>query len=370
MNKYSASSSFNHAKPARTAILLIQLGTPDEPTAGALRRYLRQFLSDPRVVEIPALIWKIILYGIILNLRPKKSAAKYASVWTKDGSPLRVHSDRQTKLLRGWLGEHGADVEVALAMRYGQPSIPSVLQQLREKGMERLLVLPMYPQYAAATTATGMDAVFSELGQWRNQPEIRTIKHFHDDPGYIGALANHVRAHWKTNGQPAHLLMSFHGVPKRSLILGDPYHCECLKTGRLLAEALELDASQYSVSFQSRFGKAEWLQPYTNQVLTQLATKVKGRVDVFCPGFVADCLETLEEIAMEGQHEFEAAGGTEYSYISCLNDNYPFIEALGHLAVKHMAHWPYQAESAAALTKHQDDLQLRMERARQLGAHR
>ncbi len=370
MNKFSASQTFAHGQPTKTAVLLVQLGTPDEPTPTALRRYLKEFLSDPRVVEIPALIWKFILYGIILNVRPKKSAAKYASVWTKEGSPLRVHSVKQSKALKGWMGEQGCNVEVALAMRYGQPSVSHVLRELRDKGMDRLLVLPMYPQYAAATTATAMDAVFKELSLWRNQPEIRTIKHFHDDPGYIDALATHVRKQWQRDGEPAHFLMTFHGVPRRSLTLGDPYHCECLKTGRLLAERLGLRKDQYSLSFQSRFGRAEWLQPYTTQVLKELAKTVKGRLDVFCPGFVVDCLETLEEIALEGKEDYHQAGGGDYGYIPCINENDQFIASLGQLALSHMQAWPTHRPDAAHQKVAETDLAAQKTIAIKMGAVR
>jgi protoporphyrin/coproporphyrin ferrochelatase len=368
MNKFSASESFSHGQSTRTAVLLVQLGTPDEPTPTALRRYLREFLSDPRVVEIPALVWKLILYGIILNVRPRKSAAKYAAIWTKDGSPLRVNSVKQTKLLKGWIGEQGHDVDVVLAMRYGQPSVPSVLRQLREKGMDRLLILPMYPQYAAATSATALDAVFRELSLWRNQPEIRTIKHFHDDPNYIDALAAHVNKHWERDGRPEHFVMTFHGVPRRSLTLGDPYHCECLKTGRLLGERLGLSKDQYSLSFQSRFGRAEWLQPYTTTVLTEVAKKIKGRVDVFCPGFVVDCLETLEEIALEGQEDYHAAGGGEYKYIPCINDDGNFIASLGQLALRHMQAWPTERLSPAQTKVQSADLSAQKQAAIALGS--
>ncbi len=369
MNRFTAANDLAHGKAQRTAVLLVQLGTPDEASPSALRRYLKEFLSDPRVVEIPALVWKIILYGIILNVRPKKSAEKYATVWTSEGSPLRFHTEKQTKLIRGWLGEKGLDVDVAYAMRYGQPSIPAVLRKLRERGLERLLVFPLYPQYAAATSATAMDAVFAELSTWRNQPELRSIKHFHDDPGYINALAAHLRHEWQRVGQPpAHLLMSFHGVPKRSLMLGDPYHCECYKTGRLLAERLELEPGQYSVSFQSRFGKAEWLQPYTTTRLTQLAGSTQGRLDVFCPGFVSDCLETLEEIAIEGREDYLEAGGKEYQYIPCLNESPALIEALGQLIVRHTAGWPIQQPTSTQQAASAEMLKRQREAALALGA--
>jgi protoporphyrin/coproporphyrin ferrochelatase len=371
VSQFTATNSFSHGQTQRTVVLMVQLGTPEEATAPALRRYLKEFLSDRRVVEIPALVWQIILRGIILNVRPRKSAAKYASVWLKEGSPLRVHTVRQYKLLKGLLGEAGIDCDVVYAMRYGKPAIAQVLRELRERGMERLLVLPMYPQYAAATSATVMDEVFKELSTWRNQPELRSIKHFHDDPAYIDALASHVEKQWKKVGsRPEHLLLTFHGVPRRSLDLGDPYHCECLKTGRLLAQRLQLTKEQYSISFQSRFGKAEWLQPYTSQVLKKLAGQTKGRLDVFCPGFVVDCLETLEEIALEGQEDYHEAGGKEFGYIPCMNDHPEFIAALGHLTQRHLSGWPVARLDANSLLAHKQESDLQKELALRLGAKR
>jgi ferrochelatase len=339
-------------------VLLVNLGTPDAPEPGPVRAYLREFLSDPRVVEIPRLLWWPILHGIVLTVRPRKSAAKYAAIWTPQGSPLMHWSHQQALLLRGYLGELGLDVEVALAMRYGNPSIPDVLAQLRAQGIERLLVLPLYPQFSATTTATVFDAVHRELARTRNVPEVRWVKHFHDHPRYIEALARRIRAYWQQHGRAqdegGKLLMSFHGVPRRTLDLGDPYHCECLKTGRLLAQALGLGPDEYLVSFQSRFGKAEWLQPYTAPLLEELGRAGARRVDVVCPGFVADCLETLEEIAMEGREEFQEAGGVAYHYIPCLNDAPEFIHALSDLVAQHAQGWPVaramqaQRESEAA----------------------
>lgn len=337
-------ADYAHGTVARTAVLLVNLGTPDAPEPGAVRRYLRQFLSDPRVVEIPRAVWLPILHGIILNLRPRKSAAKYATIWTPEGSPLRVYSERQAMLLRGWLGERGLDIDVALAMRYGQPSIESVLGELRARHVERLLVLPLYPQYSATSTATVFDEVHRVLAATRNLPEVRWVKHFHDHPHYIEALKESVLAHWRKFGPPmdagGKLVMSFHGVPRRTLDLGDPYHCECQKTGRLLAETLGLSKDEYVVTFQSRFGKAEWLQPYTAPTLRELAKQGTPRVDVLCPGFVADCLETLEEIGLEGKHEFLTSGGKEYHCIPCLNDSPRFIDALADIVAAHVQGWP------------------------------
>lgn len=266
-----------------------------------------------------------------------------------EGSPLKVHTERQAKLLRGSLGEAGAaDVEVAWAMRYGQPSIGAALDQIKRDGAERVLVAPLYPQYAASSTASVMDDVADWIKRSRNPPEIRFIKHFHDHPGYIAALAASVREYWTANGRPAKLVMSFHGVPRRSLDLGDPYHCECQKTGRLLAEALGLAAEDYLISFQSRFGKAEWLQPYTQPTLEKLGRDGTMRVDVICPGFVADCLETLEEIAMECKEAFLLSGGKEFHYIPCVNERSDWIAAFHDLVSTHLAGWPLAAQSDAA----------------------
>jgi ferrochelatase len=337
---FLAEPAYAHGTPARTAILLVNLGTPEAPTAAAVRRYLKEFLSDPRVVEIPRPLWWLILNGIILNLRPAKSAAKYAVIWDKDGSPLRVHTERQAKLLRGYLGEQGhAALLVDYAMRYGNPSIASVLARLKEQHCERILVLPLYPQYAASATATAFDVVSDFFKQTRNIPELRMVKHFHDHPGYVAALAEGVRKHWAQHGKPDRLLMSFHGLPRYTLERGDPYHCECQKTARLLAGALALAPEQYQLSFQSRFGRAEWLQPYTAATLAQWGKQGLRRVDVVCPGFVADCLETLEEIGIEGKAEFLKAGGKEFHAIPCLNESDAWIQALAQIAQEHLQGW-------------------------------
>jgi ferrochelatase len=334
---------FKHGQAPRTGVLLVNLGTPESPTPSALRRYLGQFLSDPRVVEIPRLLWLPILHGIILRVRPAKSAAKYASVWMPEGSPLRVWTSRQATLLQGFLGEQGHQVLVSHAMRYGQPSIPAQLDALKAQGATRILVVPLYPQYSGATTASVMDEVFAWGQRTRYLPELRHINQYHDDSGYLGALVASVKAHWMANGRGDKLLMSFHGMPQRTLELGDPYHCHCLKTGRLLAERLGLQAQDYVVTFQSRFGKAKWLQPYTEPTLRALGQSGVGRVDVICPGFAADCIETLEEIAMEGKHAFLESGGKAFHYIPCVNDSLDWIRALSHLVARHMQGWPTRA---------------------------
>ena len=341
--------AYTHGQAARTAILLCNLGTPDAPTAPALRRYLGEFLADHRVVEIPKAVWWLILHGIILRTRPAKSAAKYATVWTPDGSPLAVWTAKQATLLRGWLGEAGNNVLVRPAMRYGNPSIASQLDALKAEGATRVLILPLYPQYSGTTTASVFDAVYSWAARARNVPELRFVNHYHDDAGYIDALAATVQAHWKHHGPPDKLVMSFHGVPERTLHLGDPYHCESHKTARLLAERLGLQKSDWQLTFQSRFGKAKWLEPYTEPTLIEMGKAGVGRVDVICPGFTGDCLETLEEINQEAREAFLHAGGKEFHYIPCLNDSPDWITALSAIAQQHMGGWPLQVASDTAL---------------------
>jgi ferrochelatase len=350
MSRYAAEPAHRHGDARRTAILLVNLGTPDASSTGAVRRYLKQFLWDPRVVEIPRLPWWLILHGVILNLRPAKSAAKYARIWMAEGSPLRVHTECQAKLLKGLLGQRGQQVEVAWAMRYGQPAIGATLDELKRQGADRVLIFPLYPQYAASTTASVMDEVAGWIKRTRNPPELRFVKQYPDHPGYIAALAASVRGHWAINGRAKRLVMSFHGLPRRSLDLGDPYFCFCQQTGRLLAEALGLGKDDYTITFQSRFGRAKWLQPYTQPTLEKLAREGMVRVDVVCPGFLADCLETLEEIALECKAAFLAAGGKEFRYIPCLNERADWIAALGDIAATHLAGWPLsaQADTSAA----------------------
>ncbi len=323
-------------------MLLVNLGTPDEPTAPALRRYLAQFLGDPRVVEIPRLAWLPILHGIILRTRPAKSAAKYQSIWTKDGSPLAVWTAKQSVMLRGWLGEAGLRaVRVVHAMRYGNPSLASQLQLLHDQGIDRILVLPLYPQYSSTTTASVVDDIFRWLKTQRRMPEMRFVNSYHDHPAYIRALAGSVRAHWaKEGGRADKLVTSFHGIPARNVKLGDPYADECHTTARLLAAELGLSPEQYQLTFQSRFGKAQWLEPYTEPTLVAMAQSGVGRVDVMCPGFTSDCLETLEEINQEAREAFMHAGGKEFRYIPCLNDNHAFISALSTIAQENLGGWP------------------------------
>lgn len=358
---------YSHGKTGKTAVVLINLGTPDAPTTSAVRRYLKQFLWDRRVVEVPRFIWWLILRLIILPFRSGQSARKYASIWTNDGSPLLVHTAKQAALLKGYLGERGHEVHVAHAMRYGSPSIPSVLEKLKADGYDRLLMLSAYPQYSATTTASNFDAVFQHYQQVRNIPELRLVKNYHDHEAYIEALRQSVLQHWQTEGRPEKLVMSFHGLPKAFLLRGDPYHCECYKTARLLAEKLGLSKEEYIVSFQSRLGRAEWLQPYTAPVVKQLAKDGIKRIDVICPGFIADCLETLEEIAIEVRAEFLQAGGKEFHYIPCLNESPVWMRALAEIAEQHLIGWPTMLTASMREEQKKQALLSRTE-AKRLGA--
>lgn len=360
--------AFHHDRIPRVGVLLVNLGTPDEPSVAAVRRYLAEFLSDPRVVEIPAAIWKPILHGLILRVRPARSARKYAAIWTEDGSPLAVHSAKQRSFLLGYLGQRlkkaGLPSDLArveLGMRYGNPTIAVALDKLRAAGCEKILVLPLYPQYAASTTATTFDAVAGYLARVRRMPGLRFVESFYADPGYIRALAQNVNDYWTRHGRPDKLVLSFHGLPRRTLELGDPYHCHCQATGRLLSAELGLESAQWALSFQSRFGRAQWLRPYTVDTLTALGREKLRRVDVFCPGFVADCLETLEEIGIEGRDAFVRAGGGEFHAIPCLNEHPSWLRALADLAWKHLQGWIEPPPDAAAR-------ELTRGRARALGA--
>jgi ferrochelatase len=340
MSQFRPEPPYQHSNVPKTGVLLVNLGTPDAPTAPALRRYLKEFLSDPRVVEIPRLLWWMILNLVILNLRPAKSAKKYASIWQDEGSPLRFHTQRQAKLLAENLARRvNSPLVVDYAMRYGNPGIATTLDRLKAQGCNRILFLPLYPQYAASTTATAVDELAKWLRLTRTIPEVRTVNHFHDHPAYIAALASSVREHWAREGRPDKLIMSFHGLPRYTLSRGDPYHCECHKSARLLAESLGLDDGFWKITFQSRFGKTEWLKPYTSAVLEEYAKAGVGRVDVVCPGFTADCLETLEEIAIEGKTDFLKAGGKAFHAIACLNERPDWIEALGTVALEHLGGW-------------------------------
>ncbi len=349
-----------HSTAAKIGVLIVNLGTPDAATAKAVRKYLKQFLSDPRVVEIPRIVWWCILNLIILPIRAGASAKKYASVWLdgdNGGSPLLFYSKSQVDLLRKSINQNGeGDVIVELAMRYGNPAINDVLESMKEQGVNRLLVMPMYPQYSATTTASTYDEIFRIFKEERNPPALRSIKHYHDHPMYIHALKTQVENFWALNGRPNFelgdkFIMSFHGVPKRTLDMGDPYHCECFKTGRLLREALGLSDKEAIISFQSRFGKAEWLKPYTAPLLEKLGVAKTNRVDIFCPGFPADCLETLEEIAMEGKEIFHNAGGNEYFAIPCMNTHQDWILAMAKIIEENIQGWRREFDSIEVIQK-------------------
>jgi ferrochelatase len=349
---FSKEPPYAHGQAAKTAVLFCNLGTPDAPTPKAVRRYLAEFLSDHRVVEIPRLLWMLILHGIILRFRPAKSAAKYASVWTAEGSPLKIWTEKQAALLQSQLTQLGHHVVVRWAMRYGSTSIASQLDALKADGVTRVLVLPAYPQYSATTTASVFDAVYMWAQKTRLIPELRFVNHYHDDAKYIAALSSSVSSYWQAHGQPDKLVMSFHGVPERTLHLGDIYHCECFKTARLLAQSLGLSKDQYQVTFQSRLGRAKWLEPYTEPTLIAMGKAGVGRVDVICPGFTSDCLETLEEINMEAREAFLHAGGKTFHYISCLNDSTLAIDALAAVATQHLSGWDTQTAPDVATLAH------------------
>jgi ferrochelatase len=346
MTKYTGPADFAHDKPACTGILLSNLGTPDAPTTSAVRRYLAEFLSDGRVIELAKPLWWFILHGIILRTRPRRSAEAYSKVWTDEGSPLLHISRKQTALISEELKRQiSGPVQVELAMRYGKPSIASAMEKLRQANVERILIFPLYPQYSATTTASTFDAVAGVLKSWRNQPEIRTIKHYHDNPGYISALAESIRSHWAEHGKPEKLLFSFHGLPNKYFLAGDPYYCECHKTTRLVIEHLGLEDEQWSISFQSRLGLQEWLKPYTDKTLKEWGENGIKNVQIICPGFSADCLETLEEIKLQNRTFFLDAGGEKFSYIPALNDHSMHINALSDIIVQHCRGWPEFADN-------------------------
>jgi ferrochelatase len=337
-NKYLATTTgidslFHQAKPATTGVLLVNLGTPDAPTASALRRYLAEFLADTRVIEIPKFIWMLVLHGIILRVRPKKSAAKYQTIWTPEGSPLLAISKRQTAAIQTQLGN---SVTVKLGMRYGNPSITKALREFQTEGVRKVIVLPLYPQYAAATTGSTFDAITRELQQWRFVPELHFINSYCDQPLFIDALAASIQEDFDQHGKPQKLLLSYHGMPQRNLDLGDPYYCLCQKTTRLVAEKLGLQQHEYITTFQSRFGYAEWLQPYTDTTLEELAKSGIKNIAIVSPAFSADCLETLEELAVENREIFEEHGGKQYRYIAALNDRQDHVTALTTIIRKYI----------------------------------
>ncbi len=343
---FARGPGFAHGEVPAVGVLMAILGTPDAPTPSAVRRYLRQFLGDPRVIEVSRPVWWLILNLFVLPFRPKKSAALYASVWTDEGSPLLVISRKQQAAVAKELeARYGTSVHVALGATYGNPSMRSALDELLSKGCRRILLLPMFSHYSSTSTGAAYDALARELATLRWLPELRTVCQFHDDPSYIDALAASVRERWQAEGEPDMLVMSFHGVPQRYLENGDPYHCQCQKTGRLLAEALGLADERWQVTFQSLFGKEEWIKPYTDETLQAMARSGIRKVDVICPGFAADCLETLEEIEEENRHLFLDAGGEQFRYIPALNDRPDHIAALCGVIDRNLGGWTVSPET-------------------------
>ncbi len=337
-------TQYSNEQQAVTGILITNLGTPDEPTTPALRRYLAEFLWDPRIVDMPRPLWWLILHGFILRFRPSRSAASYRTVWADDGSPLLSISKKQLEALRQLLPQQlsqstSGPVVVELGMRYGNPSIPSALEKLRKANAQRILVLPLYPQNSCSTTASTFDAIAATVEKWRWLPEFRFINQYHDDDDYIEALAASIRESWNERQQPEKLLFSFHGTPKRFHTEGDPYFTQCHQTARLVAERLGLDENRWQLTFQSIFGREEWLKPYTIETLRELGAVGVKSVDVVCPGFSADCLETIEEISVENRDAYLNAGGKSFYYISALNDRDDHIQALSNLVRKNTIDW-------------------------------
>jgi ferrochelatase len=348
MSRYKGETATTGEAGECLGVLLVNLGTPDAPTPAALRRYLAEFLADPRVVETPRLLWLPVLHGVILRTRPRRSAQAYERVWTEDGSPLLAIGWRQQAALQKRLDARlPGPARVELAMRYGRPSIADGLERLRQADARRVLVLPLYPQYSATTTASVFDAVSAELQRWRRIPELRFVNQYHDEEGYIGALAAQVRSSWEAFGRAERLLFSFHGIPRHYADAGDPYAGHCQETARLTAERLGLEDGEWALAFQSRFGPRQWLKPYTDQTLREWARKGVKRVEVICPGFAADCLETLDEIGHEYRERFLDAGGEAYRYIPALNDTPEHMEALADLVLRHVHGWP-EARAASA----------------------
>ncbi|MCH8493373.1 MAG: ferrochelatase [Idiomarina sp.] len=358
--KFQSPSNFSHGQVGKIGVLLTNLGTPDAPTPKALRKYLAEFLSDPRVVEVPRLLWKVILHGVILRIRPRRSAAAYSTVWTEQGSPLLFHTQAQTNGVRAEMQKlYGDDVIVEFGMRYGNPSISSALEKLFSQGVRKLVVLPLYPQYSASTSGSTFDAISKDFTQRRWLPDFRFISHYHDNAGYIQAVADKIRAHWEQHGRADKLVFSYHGVPKKYLDKGDPYHCECYKTTRLVAENLGLGKDEYQTTFQSRFGREEWLQPYTDVTMKALPGQGVKSLQVVCPGFSSDCLETIEEIGEENCEYFMEAGGERFEYIPCLNSDVQHIQALTAVLQENLHGWQAGDSAKSAQTA---------ELAKQLGA--
>ncbi len=340
MTKYKGNPEYKHDSPSCIGVLITNLGTPDAATPAALRTYLAEFLSDPRVIEVPKFLWWFVLHGIILRARPKNSAALYKKVWTDEGSPLLSISKKQAEGIQKLLDEqHSGKVKVELAMRYGNPSIESGLDKLRAANARRIIILPLYPQYSAATTGSTFDAIADQLKQWRWVPELRMVNHYHEDEGYIDAIANSIKQHWQDKGQAEKLVFSYHGMPQHYIDAGDPYFDECNQTSKCIVEKLGINDDEWITTFQSRFGPRKWLQPYTDETLKELGKNGTKHVQIICPGFSADCLETLEEINIQNKGFFIEAGGEEFSYIPALNDSDEHIQALSNIIIKNCQRW-------------------------------
>ncbi len=318
----------------KKAVLLLNLGTPNSTSTHDVKQYLAEFLSDKRVVEAPRWLWKIILNGFILPFRPRKSAQNYAKIWSKDGSPLLVFTQQQTQLLQKQCAQSNENIIVDFAMTYGSPSVKTKIAQLKAQGVESLLILPLYPQYASSSTGAALDQVLRELLKQRHMMEIQTITSYHNHPAYIEALASTIKRHWKTNGKAKKLLLSFHGIPKKNVENGDPYYKQCQETTRLLAQTLALPADDFILCFQSRFGPAKWLSPSTQDLLVELPKAGIDSIDIICPGFSCDCLETMEEICLQGKEDFHAAGGKTFQYIPCLNTEPEWISAMHQMVIE------------------------------------
>lgn len=340
MPRYIGLEDYPHDRPPQAAVLLVNLGTPAAPTPAAVRRYLAEFLADPRVVELPRWLWRIVLHGYVLRIRPKRSAEAYAKIWSNAGSPLAVLSAQLAAQVQAEITRHAAGpIRLALAMRYGGPSIFDKIVDLQREGVRRILILPLYPQYSGAVTGSVLDALADTIKSLRWPPEIRVVNDYHDDAGYLAALASSVQAHWSQHGRAQQLLLSFHSIPERSFHAGDPYFCQCQATARRLREALGLREDEMIVAFQSRVGTQRWLQPYTDEVIRGLPKQGVKTLDVLCPGFAVDCLETLEEIALRYRTTFLTQGGERFTYIPALNATPAHASALAQLALKHMQGW-------------------------------
>lgn len=370
MPPFESSPPYEHGLPESLGVLLVNTGTPDAPTPEAVRRYLKEFLSDPRVVELPRLVWLPILYAYVLRVRPRESSAAYRKIWTDQGSPLLLNTKDIAIALQDKLSARlSGAIHVEFGMSYGNPSIGSALETLYRQCMRRLLVLPLYPQYSGSSTGAVFDSIGRALRQRRWVPELHFINHYHDAAGYISALAASTRDFWDIHGRGERLLFSFHGLPRRMLDSGDPYHCQCHKTARLVAEALDLEAGSWQVGFQSRLGRQEWLKPYTDDIVKSWGAEKLGRIDVISPCFAADCLETLEEIAIRYASDFAAAGGGELRYIPALNARDEHVSFLSRLVERNVAGWP-ESSPDWSLSEAARELEKSLQRARAMGAER